>query len=63
MQRMGSTNHSQMVRSASFPSSEQTASESSKQCAKGIQTGDLGASPQLLSPHKGQRELGDCVGE
>ena len=56
---MVSTNHSQNL----SPSSWQIPSEVSKQCAKGVQTRDSGASPQLLSPDTSQREPGNCVGE
>lgn len=46
----------------SFPFSQQIPSEVLKQCAKGIQTGDLGASPQFPSPDTLERKLGNCIG-
>lgn len=59
VQRMVRTNHSQNL----FPCSQQIPSEVLKQYTKGIQTGDLGASPLLLSPDKPQRKLENCVGD
>lgn len=46
----------------SFPFSQQIPSEVLKQCAKGIQTGDLGASPHFPSPDTLERKLGNCIG-
>lgn len=46
-----------------FPCSQPIPSEVSMKCAKGIHTGDLGASIQLFSADKLQRKLGDYTDE